>query len=351
MATFRKRGDYQWQVEIRRKGFPYQTQTFETRADADTWARMIEHEMDRGIFLDRTEAERTTLKEALERYRDEVTVTKKGSREESLKIGKLLRNPLAARHIANIRPTDIAAFRDEMLAEGASASTVQKYLAIISHLFSIATKEWGMGITNPVSMIRKPKVDNSRDRRLGSEEGSYLMAALADSRKGSLSNAWIFPITALALETAMRQGELLKLEWKDVDFKDRTLLVRNAKNGDSRGVPLSSRALEVLQGLPRSIGGKVFPTTQSAIVQSWGHAVERARRNYLADCEMEGKIPVEGFLVDLRFHDLRHEAASRLFESGKFDMMDVASITGHKTLQMLKRYTHLKARDLARKMG
>ena len=149
----------------------------------------------------------------------------------------------------------------------------------------------------------------------------------------------------------MRQGELLKLEWKDVDFKDRTLLVRNAKNGESRGVPLSPRALELLQCLPRSIGGKVFPTTQSAIVQSWGHAVERARRNYLSDCETDGRIPTEGFLVDLRFHDLRHEAASRLFESGKFDMMDVASITGHKTLQMLKRYTHLKARDLARKMG
>ena len=203
MAAFRKRGDYQWQVEIRRKGFPYQTKTFETKADAEAWARMIEHEMDRGIFIDRTEAERTTLKEALERYRDEVTVTKKGSREESLKIGKLLGSPLAARHVANIRSTDIAAFRDEMLSEGASASTVQKYLAILSHLFSIATKEWGMGITNPVSMIRKPKVDNSRDRRLDSEEESYLMAALADSGKGSLSNAWILPITALALETAM----------------------------------------------------------------------------------------------------------------------------------------------------
>ncbi len=143
--------DYQWQVEIRRKGFPYQTKTFETKVDAEAWARMIEHEMDRGVFIDRSEAEATTLSEALQRYLGEVTVTKKGAREESLKIGKLIRHPISTRFIANIRPSDMAAFRDEMLSTGAAASTVQKYLAILSHLFSTASKEWGMGITNPAT--------------------------------------------------------------------------------------------------------------------------------------------------------------------------------------------------------
>ncbi|MBY0577929.1 MAG: site-specific integrase [Burkholderiales bacterium] len=351
MATFRKRGDYQWQVEIRRKGYPYQTKTLETRVDAEAWARMVEHEMDRGVFIDRSEAESTTIKEALERYLNEVTVTKKGAKEETLKIGKLMRHPLSSRFIASIRPADIAAYRDEMLSAGAAASTVQKYLAILSHLYTTATREWGMGVMNPVMMVRKPKVDNARDRRLEGDEEMYLMAALADSGKGDLSNAWILPIAVIALETAMRQGELLKLEWRDVDLQDKILLVRDAKNDENRGVPLSSRAIALLQGLPRSINGRVFPTTQSAVVQSWGHAIERAQRNYKADCEKEERAALDGFLSGVRFHDLRHEAASRLFESGKFDMMEVASITGHKTLQMLKRYTHLKARDLAKKLG
>lgn len=351
MATFRKRGKGQWQVEIRRRGFPYQTKTFELKFDAEAWAKMIEHEMDRGVFIDRSEAEATTLKEALQRYLNEVTITKKGAREESFKIGKLTRHPISTRFIANIQPADMAAFREEMLSEGASASTVQKYLAILSHLFSIASKEWGMGITNPVAMIRKPKVNNARERRLGEVEERYLLAAMGDSGKGNLSNTWLRPMTILAVETAMRQSELLRLLWRDVDLHNKTLLVRDPKNGEQRGVPLSSRAIDLLRSLPSSIGGKVFPTTQAAIVQAWGHAVGRAQRHYYGDCEQNGIRPSPGFLDDLRFHDLRHEATSRFFESGKFDMMEVASITGHKTLQMLKRYTHLKARNLALKMG
>jgi integrase len=352
MATFRWRGDYQWKVEIRRKGWPYQTRTFESKADAEKWARLVEGEMDKGIFVDRSEAESTSLKEAFNRYLREVTPTKKGAEQEKALIGKLLRHPLASRSLAGVRSVDIANLRDKLLVD-LSASTVQKHLAVISHLYNVAAKDWGIGVTNPVTMVRKPKIGNARTRRMKDDEEQYLMDALGSPGDGAghRANLWIRPMVVLAMETAMRQGEMLKMEWKDVDLESRTLLLHDTKNGENRGVPLSGKAIGMLQSIPRSIGGRVFPTTQSAVKQSWARAVGRARRNYLVDCEKTGIAPNPQFLEDLHFHDLRHEATSRLFESGKFEIMEVASITGHKTLQMLKRYTHLRASDLAKKMG
>ncbi len=135
----------------------------------------------------------------------------------------------------------------------------------------------------------------------------------------------------MAVSTAMRQGELLFLAWDRIDLKRRTAYLPDTKNGEARTVPLSSRATTLLEKLPRSIDGRVFPLTATGVAQAWKRAVKRAG------------------LQDLRFHDLRHEAASRLFERG-LDSMEVATVTGHKGLRMLKRYMHLRAQDLARKL-
>lgn len=148
----------------------------------------------------------------------------------------------------------------------------------------------------------------------------------------------------------MRQEELVKLQWKHVDLARATARVINSKNGEDRMVALSSVARRILEELTRSIGGTVFPTTTSAIKQSWTRAKERGKRLYFADCEKSGVKPDKDFMEDLRFHDLRHEATSRLVEKG-LEILEVAAITGHKDLRMLKRYTHLKAEDLARKLG
>lgn len=348
MATLRKRGNSQWQCQVRKTGFPTVTKTFDTSDEAKAWATVIESEMLRGVFVDRSEAEKTTLKEALERYRDEITVTKKGEVQEKTKIGKLLRHPLASRTLASIQSTDLSKFRDEMINDGLSASTATKYLALISHLYTIAIKEWRMGVQNPVATIRKPKAEDGRDRRLMEGEEDKLMAALTSAATGSgvttkagkdftwkikNPNLWIEPMARLAIETAMREGELLKLKWSDVNLVKCTALARDTKNGDKiRLIPLSSRAVAILSALPRSIDGRVFPTTQQAVVQSFNRACKRAG------------------LENFRFHDLRHEAASRLFEKG-LDIMEVASITGHKTLSTLRRYVHLKPDNLARKLG
>ena len=151
----------------------------------------------------------------------------------------------------------------------------------------------------------------------------------------------------LAVETAMRQGELLSLTWANVDLERRVAFLPETKNGTSRYVPLSSRAVALLAGSPRSINGQVFPVTTNAVRNGFVAAVSRARRMYVRACLAQGFAADPSMFTDLRFHDLRHEATSRLFERG-LNPMQVAAITGHKTLQMLKRYTHLRAEDLAR---
>ena len=333
MATFRKRGPYQWQAQVRKKGQSPQTKTFETRARAEQWARAIEVEMDQGVFISRAEAETTTLSELLKRYLGEITPRKKGAAPETARILALLRHPIAQNVVARIRGVDIARFRDERLKK-VRPGTVKRDLVILSHLFEVARKEWGIHVHNPVRDIQIPSASDMRDRRLQAGENGHdseeirLLAACREARNPSL-----LPIVHLAIETAMRQGELVSLRWEHVDLNRRTVYLPDTKNGESRTVPLSTAAVGILRSLPRSIHGRVFPgLTTEAVKRAYARAVRRAG------------------IKDLRFHDLRHEATSRLFEKG-LNIMEVASITGHKDLRMLRRYTHLKAEDLARKLG
>jgi hypothetical protein len=161
MASISKRGPYQWQVKIRREGYPRQSKTFETYDDASAWARMIENEMDRGVFTSRKESENTTLNEALDRYRNEITPEKKEAKQEISRINILKKSALAPCYLASIRGTDVAKYRDERL-KARSPITVNNELILLSHLFTVARKEWGMeGLRNPVSNIRKPKQPSS----------------------------------------------------------------------------------------------------------------------------------------------------------------------------------------------
>ena len=142
------------------------------------------------------------------------------------------------------------------------------------------------------------------------------------------------PVVLFAIEKGMRRGEILSLTWENVHLVKRYVLLPDAKNGDSRDGPLSPQALELLGSLPRNIRSdqKVFPLHYEALKSAWRRACSRAG------------------IIDLRFHDLRHEATSRFFEKG-LNVMEVAAITGHKDLRMLQRYTHLRAEDLALKLG
>jgi integrase len=193
-------------------------------------------------------------------------------------------------------------------------------------------------VDNPISMIRRPPENRGRTRRLALGEEERLLAALdvpPRDEKGRLtgpSNPWMRPLVILAVETAMRRSELLALRWQDVELQDRFVRLHDTKNGDPRDVPLSTRAVAILAGLPRHISGQVFPISADAVKKSFSRAAVRAG------------------LQDLHFHDLRHEATSRIAE--KLDnILELSAVTGHKTVQMLKRYYHPRARDLARKLG
>ncbi len=183
------------------------------------------------------------------------------------------------------------------------------------------------GLINPVAQIRKPRLPPGRNRRLEEGEEDRLMEECRESR-----SLWITPVVVIALETGMRLGEIVSLKWSEVDLATQVAKLIDTKIGTGRDVPLSSRAVRTLQALPRSLDGRVFPIGVAAVKSSFHAAVKRAE------------------LDDLRFHDLRHEATIRFFER-ELDIMEVAAITGHKTLTMLKRYTHLRAADLARKLG
>lgn len=324
MATIQNRGPYQWQAKIRRRGYPVQTKTFETRVDAQTWARSIENEMDRGVFVSRAEAERTTLQECLERYAREVTVNKKGNQPELGRIRILLQQPLASCMMANVRSVDIAGFRDMLLRTGRKPATVVRYLALLSHLFNTARREWGMeSVANPVELVKKPSVRNSRNRRLEEGEEERLLEACRNQ-----GNTWLESLVILAIETAMRKSELLGMRWEHVNFKKRGIHLPMTKNGESRDVPLSSRATKVLKSLPRSFSGQVLCTSDYA-----------TRKAFIKACK-------QAELKDLRFHDLRHEATSRLAEL--YPIHDLAKITGHKDMKMLMRYNHPRVENLAK---
>jgi integrase len=338
VATIRRRGK-SWEAQIRREGWPVLSRNFKSKTSARAWATSIESEMERGVFVDRTEAERNTLGDLLSRYLSEISISKKGAQSERYRISSLLRDPIAQYKVAGLSGKLLAEWRDRRLKD-VSGSTTNRDLNLISHVINVARKEWGIHVENPVSMIRRPRENKGRNRRLMPGEEESLLRELEPSTRsaqgrfeeGGSRNPWMYPIVILALETAMRRSELLSLRWADVFLVDRYVRLRDTKNGDARDVPLSTRAYNALNDLPRHISGKVFPITPDAVKKAFERAVGRAE------------------IADLHFHDLRHEATSRIAE--KLDnVLELSAVTGHKTLSMLKRYYHPRAKDLARKLG
>ncbi|MEB0190018.1 site-specific integrase [Pseudomonas sp. CCI1.1] len=325
MAYYEKRGDA-WRAQIRRKGYPTLSATFDTKAEAQRWAAEIEGDMSRSRFVDTREAESTTLAEALTRYVNEVSESKKGSAQEKVRAKKWQKSAWGEKSLAAIRSSDMAAYRDAELKAGKSTATVRLNLALISHLYTVASKDWGIqGLKNPCTAIRMPKGSKQRERRPTTAELKALLKHSGDI------NAELPVIIELAVETAMRRSELVMLRKDQV--RGRVAFLEDTKNGERRSVPLSKRAVELLDGLPTPIdGGRFFHLKLDSVSNYFALACEAAK------------------IRDLRLHDMRHEATSRLFERG-LSMMEIASITGHKTLSMLKRYTHLCPNDLAEKLG
>ena len=335
-----------YQAQVRRRGYPLQVKTFPSYREAEVWASTIESAIGRGVFVSSAEVEATTLAEALGRYAAEIVPRKRNTHREQLRIDMWTRHSLAHRSLASIRGKDVTDFIREREAGGAGGNTIRLDLALLSHLFNIARSAWGMeSLVNPVSLVKgsRPKLPRGRDCRLLPGEEPRLFSA-CESYGGSIA-----AIVTIAIETAMRRSEIASMRWEHLDWRLKVLRVPVTKTGVPRRVPLSSRALGVLDGLPRRIDGAVWGGPDS-ITQAFSRAVAAGRRDYETECAAAGEAPDPRMLMGLRFHDLRHEATSRLFELG-LGAMEVAAITGHRTLQMLSRYTHLRAEDLVDRLG
>jgi integrase len=327
MASFRQHGNG-WQGRIRRRGYPDIVKTFQTKADAGQWARALESEIDKGQFVSFNEAQRTTLGDVIARYLVEVTPTMKGATEDAIRLKAIMRKPIARWSMANLNTARIAAFRDERLKE-VSGGTVIRELAYLSAIINHARREWGINVPNPVQMVRKPQSPQARSRVLTDEEISKLLQALEPTGRRS---HWTKPAVQLALATAMRRGELLSLRWEHIDLQGRTAFLPDTKNGDSRTVPLSSAAVQVLAELPRHISGLVIPVKYFTLDAAFKRGIRRA--------ELEG----------IRFHDLRRTAITRMAEKLP-NVIELAAVSGHKSLMVLKRYYRPSAMDLAKKLG
>lgn len=342
MATIRKRGD-KFQVRVQLQGFDPVAKSFTTRRDAEAWGKVTESEMLRGVFIKRTDTERTpTLRALVVRYRDEVTPSKRGSRQETYLLNALLRPESAAasmmaRLVAEISPADVARWRDARLKQVKPATLAREW-ATLAHVLSHAEREWSIPLPNgnPFGKVRKPQVLNQRDRRVSDAEIDAITAITESAHLGQL--------VRLAVETGARRGELLALTWSNIDIKRRTARLPSGttKNGHARVLPLSPRALAVLEGMARRPDGKLFDLRADSVTQAFSRAVAHGRRDYKGEDA--------GFLEGVTFHCLRHEALSRLAEQG-WGATEIASVSGHRTLQLVQRYVHHRPEDLARKMA
>jgi len=327
MASLRLRGD-RWQARVTRVGHAPVVRSFVTKQDAERWARSIEIEIDRGSFVNPGAAQKITVADLIGRYMREVTPLTKSAKEDSFRLAALRRHRMCKVSVSSLTASAVAAYRDERLKVVSPGSVIRE-LANLSSIINHARSEWRIQAANPVSQVRKPPTPRGRARLLSPAERERLLETLKPIGRRSV---WMTPLVMLALETAMRRGELLALTWANVDLCNRLAVLDDSKNGDRRVVPLSSQAVAVLNDLPKSTTGKVFPMNGPAVSKAWDDAMKRVG------------------IEDLHFHDLRHTAITAMAEKLP-NLIELAAVSGHKSVKMLQRYYHPNVQDLARKLG
>lgn len=318
MASIDKRGNVH-RARVRIKGFKQKTRSFDTRAEAEAWAARIELQLLAGVDTLPDYASEITFFEALEKYGKEVTPSKKGAEQELRRIRAWQRRELASLKLSFLTPAHFNEFKDEREEDDVSDNTIRLDLMVVSALYNKAKKSWGMPyLSNPIAGVELPPASKWRDRRLSDAETARFNRELF-----SHDDEMFRWVVLFALNTAARRSEILRLKRSDVNLKRRLVIFRDTKNGENRGVPLSKEALAVVEEALKSHEGEfVFPMTATTVYRRW--------------CDLRDAAEIE----DFRFHDLRHEATSRLFERG-LTTMEVQKITGHKTLAMLLRYTQM----------
>jgi integrase len=345
MANIEKRiskdGKTSYRVKIRLKGFPSQSATFERLTDAKKWTQQTESAIREGRHFKTTEAKRHTLAELIDRYCQDVLPNKKSAKDQTQQLG-WWKAEIGNYALADVTPSLLAECRDKLGREitarkkPRSPASVVRYMAALSHSFTVAVKEWGWLEDSPMRKVTKPKESRGRVRFLSDDERFRLLKVCKESR-----NPYLYPVVVLALSTGMRQGEIMNLTWDTVDLNQGRAILHETKNGERRAIAITGHALETLKELNkvrRIDCNLLFPAKENTpqkpqkpidLRSPWETAVKIAR------------------LQDFHFHDLRHSAASYLAMNGA-SLAEIAEVLGHKTLQMVKRYAHLSEGHTAR---
>ena len=329
-----KRYRGRWSVKIRRKGHRGIYETFDKISDARSFINKVESDIQQKKYRDISEAANTSLRTVLHRYIREKLQHKQDKKRERSKFNVILRHDIVKRMLAELRTSDFAKYRDQRLELGITNSTINRELSSMRVAIQTSIDEWDCWIPeNPVKSSVKLTENPARERRLETGEYEKLMIACKRNTKWSSPSIFWCPAINFAIETAMRLSEQMLLNWKHVDMEKRTafLPAEITKTKRSRTVPLTDAALAVLKEVPRHIQGKVFPMS-----------LNYHNRGWRALCKRAG-------ITGLRWHDLRREATSRMFERG-LRISEVQSITGHVTMQMLTTYTQHPAEILAEKL-
>jgi len=335
MATIKERiakdGTPRYTVEIRLKGYPAQTATFKRKTDIKKWVQDTESAIRDGRHFKTVEAKKHTFADLVDRYIKDV-LPKKPKQEvvQKMQLG-WWKDKIGVYLLSDVTPALIVQYRDE-LASGITyrgtqrnPATVVRYMAALSHAFTIAVKEWGWLEDSPMRKVKKPKESRGRVRFLDNDERARLLAACQAS-----SNKLLYLCFILALSTGMRQAELMGLKWQDVNLKDEFIILHETKNGERRRVPLAGIGLELLREhskVRRIDTPLLFPSTKDPLKPI---DLRRPFDNAMKAAEIE----------DFKWHDLRHCTASYLAMNGA-SLAEIAEVLGHKTLAMVKRYAHL----------
>jgi len=361
MAVIEKRkkadGKIQYRVKIRLKGHPPQTSTHERLADARRWAQDVESAIREGRYFKTSEAKKHTLGDLIDRYIRDVLPRKKKIQKKQAAQLLWWKEKLGAYSLADITPALISEKRDE-LANGItyrggqrSPATVIRYLAALSHAYSIAVREWGWMEDSPMRKVAKLREPRGRVRFLDEQERDRLLQACKES-----TNPCLYPVVMIAISCGMRYSEILFLTWADVDLMRKRIVLQETKNGERRSVPIAGAAYELLTQMEkkrRIDTNLVFP--RAAARKNTHQEGQEGRGTSFQKHELDKVQKVQkptqlrsawesalrkAQIENFRFHDLRHCAASYLAMSGA-SLAEIAEILGHKSLSMTKRYSHL----------
>jgi len=340
MASIREKvgagGKVSYHAQVRLRGYAPQTATFERKTDARKWAQDTEVAIRSGRYFVSREAERHTLSQLVDRYCEETLPRKPKTAIFQKRQLNWWKNQLGALRLSEVTPSVIVGCREKLRKAGLSGrpcspSTVNRYLSALSHAFSIACREWEWIEDSPMKRVSKFKEPRGRVRFLSDDERKRLLKACEQT------NWLLYLAVVLALSTGMRRGEIMNLRWGDVDLQAGQITLHDTKNGERRAVPLTGLAEQLLFGYAQRAGD-----VQEADLLFPGHRrAGRGEQRKPVDFRQPWEQALEAAQIkDFRFHDLRHSAASYLAMNGA-SMTDIAEVLGHKTLQMVKRYSHL----------